>query len=36
MVPEGATVDYMGDSNDMRERIELEMICNNRWGSGVN
>ena len=31
MVPERATVDFLGDSNDTRGRVELEAIFNNRW-----
>ena len=36
MVPEGATVASLGDSNDVRGRVELEVIFNKTWRSGIN
>ena len=35
MVPEGETVAYLGDYNDVRGRVEPEVIFNKRWASGV-
>ena len=35
MVPEGAIVDYLGNYNDVRGRVELEVIFNKIWGTGV-
>ena len=35
LVPEGATVSSLNDSNYGRGRVELEMMLNERWGSGV-
>ena len=35
LVPEGETVASMIYSNDGRGRVELEMIFNKIWGSGV-
>ena len=36
LVPEGAILDTLDDSNDVRGRVELDVIFNKRWGSGVN
>ena len=36
MVPEGSTVAYMGDSNDVISRVELDVIFNKILVSGVN
>ena len=36
MVPEGSTVDYLGGSNDMSSRVELDVIFNKILISGVN
>ena len=35
MVTEGATVASLGDSNDVRDRVELVVIFNKIWGSEV-
>ena len=36
LVPEGETVASLGDSNDVRGKVELEMMLNKIWKSGVN
>ena len=35
LVPEGATLDSLGDSKDVRGRVKLEVVFNNRWRGGV-
>ena len=35
ILPEGATVASLVDFNYMRGMVELEMVFNNRWVSGV-
>ena len=35
LVPTGATVDSLSNCNDVIGRVEMEMILNKRWGSGV-
>ena len=35
LVPEWSTVDSLGDYNYVRGRVELEVIFNKRWESGV-
>ena len=34
MAPGGDHLDYMGDSNDVRGRVYLEMISSKRWEVG--
>ena len=33
---DGSTLDSLSDSNDVRDKVELEVILNERWRSGVN
>ena len=35
MVPEGANMDYLGDFNYVRGRLELEVVFNKSWGKGA-
>ena len=35
LVPEEITVDLLGDSDYVRGRLELEVVLNNIWGSGL-
>ena len=35
MVPKDSTVASLSDSNDNKGRVELEMMLNKGWGSGV-
>ena len=36
LAPEGVTGVSLGGYNDVRGRVEVEVIFNKRWGSGVN
>ena len=36
LVPKEATVSSMGNSNDVRGRVELEVVFNKIWVSRVN
>ena len=35
MVPEGANMASLGDFSNVRGRLELEVVLNNIWGSGL-